>query len=407
MITIHTATAVLLFTVCLSRSLSVAAHLLDRRRLPEKPGDKEFAYQRERCGFAALQETVSTSMLLLFWLFGGFSYIARLALEGGTRLGGGSASAALIFGALLFLLSVILGIPFQLYSTFSIEERYGYNKSSLKTFLADLVKMILLTILIGAPLFLLVHAFYLRIGPSGWLAAWGAYTAFSLLLTFIAPRFIMPLFNRFSPMEEGSLRNSLMALAEKAGVSLKSVEVIDGSRRSTKANAFVAGFGKGRRVALFDTFLEERPEDQVLAVSAHEFGHIVHRHVVKQIVFSALFSIPIFYLLFRLVESPALVKAFGLQLGSPQTGGIALILLVIAAGFFSELLTPLFNLFSRKREYQSDAFARKMMGTGEPLVKALKALEEKNGGHPDPHPLSVALRYSHPPVAMRVSRLQQ
>jgi STE24 endopeptidase len=404
MIAIHTVTIVLAAAAALPELLSALANLLDRRRLPDT-GD--FSYQRTASGFSAFRRTVSLLLLFLFWFTGGFALVAGLAVDLSARVGGRSASAGIILAVSLFLLAELAAIPFGLYATFSIEERFGFNRSTLKTFLGDMLKGTLITMIIGIPLFLLIFVFYRSYGKSGWFPAWAAYSLISLLITFIAPSLILPLFNRFTPMDEGTpLKEKLEKLAEKAGIRIGAIEVIDGSKRSSKANAFVAGFGKGRRVALYDTFLQDRPDEEVEAVVAHEFGHIVKGHVVKQIIGTTLFSLPVFFLLFRAAASPLLFQAFGIRGMSPADNqGIALVLLAIAAGFIASLFSPLILYFSRKREWQADHFARDIMGTGSSLASALSGLEKKNGSHPDPHRLSVMLHYSHPPVSARTARL--
>ncbi len=404
MIEIQAVTILLAAAAALPELLSALANQLDRRRLSDTGN---FSYQRTTSGFSAFRSVVSLSLLLLFWFAGGFDLFAGLAADLSARAGGGSASAGVILALLLFLLAEIAAIPFGLYSTFSIEERFGFNRSSLKTFFGDMLKGTLITAIIGIPLFLLIFAFYRNYGETGWIPAWAAYSLISLLISFIAPSLILPLFNRFTPMDESTpLKEKLEKLAEKAGIRIGAIEVIDGSRRSSKANAFVAGFGKGRRVALYDTFLQDRPDDEVEAVVAHEFGHIVKGHVIKQIIGTTLFSLPVFFLLFRAAASPLLFRAFGIRGISPaEHEGIALVLLVIAAGFIGSLFSPLILYFSRKREWQADRFARDIMGTGSSLASALSVLEKKNGSHPDPHPLSVMLHYSHPPVSARTERL--
>ncbi len=405
MIAIQTVTILLAAAAALPELLSALAKLLDRGRLPNTGN---FSYQRATSGFSAFRRTVSLALLLLFWFTGGFALFAGLAVDLSTLAGGGSAAAGIILAVSLFLLAELAAIPFGLYATFSIEERFGFNRSTLKTFLGDMLKGTLISMVIGIPLFLLIFLFYRSYGGSGWIPAWAAYSVLSLIITFFAPSLILPLFNRFTPMDEDTpLRERLKKLAEKAGIRIGSIEVIDGSRRSSKANAFVAGFGKGRRVALYDTFLQDRPDEEVEAVVAHEFGHIVKGHVAKQIIGTTFFSLPVFFLLFRAASSPLLFQAFGIRELSPAGNeGIALVLLTIAAGFIGSFFSPLILYFSRKREWQADRFARDIMGTGSSLASALSGLEKKNGSHPDPHGLSVILHYSHPPVSARTARLK-
>ncbi|ADK82228.1 M48 family metallopeptidase [Sediminispirochaeta smaragdinae] len=382
--------------------LSVLAMGFDYHRLSE-----DAAYQREQKRFSMIRETCTTLVFILFLLFGGFSLSARISHDLSYTIGGGELVQGVFFALILVFLERLLALPFALYATFSIEARYGFNKTSPKTFFADEVKGFFLLCLIGLPIFLLIYAFYDHFGPSGWLLAWIGYTLFSLLLSIIAPTVILPLFNRFTPLANESLKTRISGIAEQAGIKVKRVEVIDGSRRSTKANAYVAGFGSSKRVALYDTFIDKHSEEEIVAVLAHEFGHIAKKHVVKQFISQTILSAPIFYLLFWAVASPILPEAVGFPSTEIYTAhAVALIVLVIVMGFLSAFFAPLFLLFSRKREREADLFAAKLMGTGDELVSALLSLEKQNGGHPDPHPLSVFLHYSHPPTRQRVALLK-
>lgn len=384
--------------------LSAAAHTFDRGRLANR---SEFAYQRERSGFSAASRAVSAAVLLLFWLTGGFAFCAEIALRAAGAAGGSGLLSGIIFAALLFFLTELLSLPFSLYSAFSIEQRYGFNRRTPATFFGDILKGTLVTMAIGVPLFSLIHAFYGRFGAAGWLPAWAGYSLFSLLVTFLSPALILPLFNRFSPMEEGPLKERLKRLADKSGIRVAKIEVVDGSKRSTKANAFVAGFGGARRVALYDTFLKDRPENEVEAVVAHEFGHIAKGHVFRQIALSIILSAPVLYLMFRAVSSPLLFRAFGIPgPAGAGTTGIALVLTLVSAGFAGSPLTPAALYLSRKREREADSYASRLTGGGSSLAAALSSLEKSNGTHPDPHPLSVALHYGHPPTGRRIAALE-
>ncbi len=407
MITPSTATIALIIIITIPVIVSILSRVLDySRATPKVAGEFTASYLKERYRYAALLESLSHMGLILFWIFGGFRLFADLAKQ--IEASVGSPLPGLLFGALLMLSAELAGIPFSYYSVFSIEQRYGYNRSSRKTFFSDLIKSLLLSTILAALLFLLLHSLASRMGASGWLPAWAAYSIFSLLLTLLAPRLILPLFNKFRPLEEGEVRDRLEKIIEKSGVSIEKIEVIDGSRRSSKANAFVAGFGKKRRLALYDTFLEKSSPEESEAVLAHELGHLALGHIKKQLIFSLLISLPLFALFFRVLEMPIIPALFGIEAQpGPLTFdmGITLILTAFLFGMAGTWITPIAAFFSRKREYQADRYAKELTGTGKNLADALEKLEVSNGSHPAPHPLSVILRYSHPPVRERVKRL--
>lgn len=406
--------------------LSILSRILDYRRArPEDTGEHIAAYLKERYRFSALMEGLSHLAFLLFWLFGGFALYGWIAL--GVVSGGAPELAApsgapgtplggIIFGALLMVTAELGGIPFRYYSVFSIETRYGYNRSSRKTFFLDILKGMLLSAVIATLLYLLLYSLSALPAPADWLAAWGGYNGFTILLTLLAPRLIMPLFNTFKPLPEGELKVRLESTAKKAGVKLQAIEVIDGSRRSSKANAFVAGFGKKRRLAFYDTFLERSSPGECEAVMAHELGHLALGHIRKQVIATVLITLPLFAIFFKVMDAPELFSIFGITLDTmPRVGtpralhlpdrGMALILTALVVSLTGGWVTPLAVWFSRKREYGADSFAKQLTGSGEELSRALEKLEQGNGAHPDPHPLSVFLRYSHPPVRERKRRL--
>lgn len=395
----------LLFIVLAVSTASIVSHVLDLKRL--KGGD-ETAYQSCRIRFSLFREGVSLVALGLFWFFGGFGLIASWTLSISGTWHQASLLAGFLFAAGVFLLLELFHLPFSLYETYGIEARFGYNRTRIRTFVADRLKSALLELIIGGGLYLILHRFFLSRLQLGWVYAWLAYSVVSLLLLFIAPSILLPLFYRFSPMEEGSLKMRLKELSRKAGLYPLKIEQIDGSRRSTKANAFVAGFGAKRRVAFYDTFLQEREEEEALAVAAHEFGHIKHRHVQKQLITQIGLSLPVFYLFSRLLTLPITPRLFNISpelLEQTGAGGIMLILSLLVFSIASQLFSPISAFASRKREYQADAWVKEQSPYAPALARALVDLEEKNGSHPNPSRLSIILRYSHPTVAMRCDRL--
>jgi len=293
----------------------------------------------------------------------------------------------------------LLGLPFQLWSTFVIEERYGFNRTDAKTFVTDQVKGLVLGGLLGGALMAAILWFFHATGDAAWLWCWATTTVVSLVAMFVAPTWIMPLFNKFEPLEEGSLRERILGYAKSVSFPLEGLFVIDGSKRSSKANAFFTGFGKNKRVALFDTLIEGQSEDELVAVVAHEVGHFKRGHIVISLLHFGV----IFWLLSRFLESTELFEAFGVSEPSVHAGLI----------FFGLLYTPIemvlsvaMSAFSRKNEFEADAFAAQTTGEPEHLVTALKKLSSENLSNLTPHPFFVWLKYSHPPVLQRIEALR-
>lgn len=362
-------------------------------------------YLRTNTRFGLIQETVMLPLTLAFILGGGFRWFDALARSAG----GGMIPTGLLFGGMLTVLYLLVQLPFNLYDTFVIEERFGFNKTTPKTFVLDMLKSLLLLALIGAPVFALVLWFFSALGRWAWLVSWGALTVIQLFLAFIAPIVILPLFNKFTPLEEGSLREKIEAYAHKQAFRLKGIFKIDGSRRSTKSNAYFTGFGKAKRIALFDTLIEKHSDDELVSVLAHEVGHCKRGHVRKLIGISILSSGIMLFLLQLFISRPGLYEAFGLTYrpvdGQPP----------IYAGFifFGFLYTPIsfalsiaVNALSRRYEYEADRFAAETTEQPRDMISALKKLSADNLSNLTPHPVKVALEYSHPPVLKRLEALQ-
>jgi STE24 endopeptidase len=401
----------ILAAILLQNALSLVADLLNLKALrPELPAGFEGVYDAERyrrsqeytrarTRFGFLSQAFDLALLLGFWSAGGFGW-----LDGWTRaLGYGPIVTGLGFIGVLALAKVVLDLPFRYASTFVIEERFGFNKSTRATFWADTAKMLGLGAVLGAPLLAAILYFFERAGASAWLLCWGVTALFSLFVQFVAPTWIFPLFNKFEPLEEGELRAAVLAYAEKVAFPLEGLFVIDGSRRSTKANAFFSGFGKKKRVALFDTLVAKHPVEELVAVVAHEIGHYKKGHIVQGLALSILHSGVVFYLLSLFLEHDGLFGAFGVTERSVHAGLV----------FFSLLYTPLelvlslgLHAFLRRNEFQADAFARATTGSPERLVSALQRLSADSLTNLTPHPLYVALHHTHPPLVERVRALR-
>lgn len=391
--------------------LEAVAALLNLRVLKEHPpvGFEELldaekyarsqAYLRATTRLGLASSGTALLALLLFWLAGGFPLLEAWANGFGF---GPTATGTLFIGALV-LLRFLLGLPFKLLSTFGVEARFGFNRSTPAVFLTDLAKGALLALLLGAPLVAGVLAFFLHAGPLAWLWCWGATTLFMLAVQYAAPTWIMPLFNTFEPMPDGALREALLAYAARVDFPLKDVMRMDGSKRSTKANAFFTGFGANKRVVLFDTLIESQSVPELVAVFAHEVGHFKRRHLVKGLVIGILHMGILFYLLSLFLTEPALHAAFGMAAATVH-GGLVFFLLLYTP--VEQLLSPMMLALSRKHEYEADRFALETAPDGAALGEALKKLSVNNLSNLTPHPFYVALNHSHPPVIDRLAALR-
>ncbi len=357
-------------------------------------------YLRVNTRFGIITSTISLAVTLAFWFGGGFAYLDRLVR--GWQLP--PLAAGLAYIGILLLAKTILELPAAIYHTFVIEARFGFNKTSPATFIADRLKGLALALVLGTPLLAGILWFLEAAGPRAWLYCWLLTTAVLLLLQFIAPTWIMPLFHKFTPLEDGPLKEAIMAYARKVGFSLENVFIIDGSRRSTKANAFFTGFGRHRRVALYDTLLQDHDPEELVAILAHEIGHYRCRHVFKNMLLAIVNLGVMFYLLHIFIAKPELFAAFYVDKPSIPVG------LVLFGLLYSpvELLLNLgIQALSRRYEFEADRFAARTTGKPEALVRALKKLAASNLANLHPHPFYVMLHYSHPPLLQRFAALRR
>jgi STE24 endopeptidase len=331
---------------------------------------------------------------------GGFALI-----DAWTRsFGWGPIATGLGYIGTLAALKWIVDQPFSLYATFVIEQRFGFNTTSLPTWFKDRCKALLLALAFGTPLLAGVLAFFQYAGSTAWLWCWALVSGFMIVVQFIAPTWIMPLFNRFEPLAEGELRTAIMAYAESIGFSLDNIYVMDGSRRSSKSNAFFTGFGRHRRIVLFDTLIANHTHEELVAVLAHEMGHYKLRHILKMMMVSILQAGMLLYLMGLAINAPALFDAFYVQEPSVHAGLVFFGLLYTPMDF---LLGMVVQRLSRAHEYAADRFAAATTGKVGPMIDALKKLSVHNLSNLCPHPLYVALHYSHPPVLQRIQALEQ
>jgi len=404
--------AIIVVALVVEFLLEVVADRLNLKALePDLPGEFADVYDAERyrrsqeylrvnTRFGLVPASVQLAVLLAFWFAGGFAVLDDVVRGFGL---GAIASGLLFFGALVGA-KFLFALPFRWYRTFVIEERFGFNKTTPKTFWLDVVKTLCLGALLGAPLLSGILWFLEAAGALAWVWCWLLVTTFMLVVQFVAPTWIMPLFNKFTPLDDGALRDAVVTYAKGVGFPLEGLFVIDGSRRSTKANAFFTGFGKRKRVALFDTLMEKQSTDELLAIIAHEIGHYRLGHIRKGMLIGIVHSGAMFFALSIFLTHRGLYDAFFLSEMSTYAG------LVFFGMLFSpiDLLLSFFTqAFSRKNEFEADAFARETTGTGVHLVTSLKHLAADSLDNLTPHPLYVKLHYSHPPMIQRIEALRR
>lgn len=312
------------------------------------------------------------------------------------------AGAAFLFGVGLAL--SLPGLPFDWYDQFRLEERFGFNTTTQKLWWLDRLKGLLLAAVLGYPLLVLTLKLAQWAGPAWWFWAWSVLLAFQLLLLVLAPVLILPLFNKFSPLPEGSLRQRLLGLAERTRFRARSIQVMDGSRRSRHSNAFFTGFGRLRKIVLFDTLIEQLAEPELEAVLAHEIGHFKKKHIPKTLALSAVGSLVGLYLISLLARQPWFYRAFGFAPGSLAP---ALLLFSLLSGVVTFWFSPLAHGWSRRHEYQADAYAAQVMREPRSLIGALRKLNQKNLGNLTPHPFYSRFYYSHPALLEREQALAQ
>ncbi len=359
--------------------------------------EKSQEYTRAKSVFGIVESIFSLVVLFVFWWLGGFGWLDELV----RGLGRGPIVTGLIFIGLLLFAQQALSTPFELYDTFVLEEQFGFNRTTLATWFVDHLKGAVLGVLIGAPLLALLLWLFESV-PVAWLWAWVAVTAFSLLLTYIAPTWIMPLFNKFEPLPEGELKTEIHAMSEKCDFPLKEVSVMDGSKRSAKSNAFFTGLGDNKRIALFDTLIENHTTDELVGVLAHEIGHFKKKHIIKSLVIGIVTTGVMFFLLGLMLNNRALFDAFGVKETSVY---VSLVLFGLLLSPLNEILSVSGNWLSRKHEFEADAYAAEVTGKPEAMINALKKLSTDNLSNLTPHPFYVWLNYTHPPVVERVEAL--
>ncbi len=403
---------IIIAALVINYALSATAAWLNLKNISEELPDefkdvydseryrKSQQYLRETTAFGLVHDTFYLILILAFILLGGFNYVDSIAREAGY----GSIGTGLIFAGILLVVSQLIEIPFSAWSTFVIEEKFGFNRTTVATFVSDLIKGLVLTILIGGPIFAGIIWFFETSGPAAWVYCWIALSIFQIMLMFVAPVLIMPIFNKFEPLEDGKLKQSIMEYARKENFQMQGVFKMDGSKRSSKSNAFFTGFGKFKRIVLFDTLIQRHTVEELTAIIAHEMGHYKLKHILKGIVRSILMAGFTFWLLSLFIGNPGLFEAFSMEHISVYASLFFFGFLYAPLGMVTGIID---KAISRKHEFEADRYAVESYGHPEAMISALKKLSVDNLSNLTPHPFMVFLEYSHPPVLERIKAIRQ
>ena len=353
-------------------------------------------YNLEKIRFGKSVRTFRLIILLLWTLGGGLEYLSLISFNSGVN-----ALNTIKFFAFFVLIETLLSIPVSLYSIFVIEEKYGFNKTTPKIYTQDLLKSIILTFALALPLYLGIIKLLEVTGEFWWFYSWAAFVFFQMLLVFIYPKFIAPMFNKFSENESQELRDKIQRLLKKVSFSAKEIYTMDASKRSTHGNAYFTGFGKNKRIVFFDTILEQMNSEEILAILAHELGHFKKRHILKSIISSFFLMLGMFYLLSISLDNPAFLSAHGLQTNiSPAS----IILFSMILPIYTFLISPIGNIISRKNEFEADEFACEHT-SGDDLRSALIKLYKFNNGALCTDTFYSNFYDSHPPAMIRLKRI--
>jgi STE24 endopeptidase len=364
---------------------------------------KSQEYLKTNTKAGLIQDAIATVLLVAFIALGGFNYVDLFARhwlgESGTS---NSILQGLLYIGILSGLSYLLSLPFQIYHTFVIEENFGFNKTTPKTFLMDQIKGLLMGAILGGIVLSVVLWFFENFNQA-WIWVLIFVVGFQLFMMFIAPVTIMPLFNKFEPLEEGDLKSEIESFAKKENFKLSGLFKMDGSKRSTNANAYFTGFGRFRRIVLFDTLIQRHTKEELVAVLAHEIGHYKEKHIFRTLLVSIISTALTFYVFSLFMENPEIFKAFKME-------NISIYASFVFFGIFYAPISALFSLYSlylsRKHEFEADDYAKRTYGHPKELSNALKKLSVDNLSNLHPHPLKVFFEYTHPPVLQRVKILE-
>jgi STE24 endopeptidase len=403
---------IILFALVIDYVMELVANLLNLKSLRAEPPfemkgfyqpadyRKSQEYIRTNTRFALATSTFSLAVLLCFWFARGFNYVDQVVRSWGFVP---ILSGLFYIGILLLGYSLVM-LPFSIYRTFVIEQSFGFNRTTRRTFVTDRLKSLGLAVLIGGALLSGILALFQYAGYHAWMYCWVAFTIFSLIVEYVAPTWIMPLFNKFTPLQPGELKEAILSYTRSVDFPVKSIFVMDGSRRSSKSNAFFTGFGSNKRIALFDTLIEKHTVPELIAVLAHEIGHHKKKHILQGTIINILHAGLLFFLLSIFLNSTGLYEAFYMEQQSIYAGMV----------FFGLLYTPLemvlslaMQALSRKNEYEADQFAVSTVQRPQDLIEALKKLHTSALANLTPHPFYVFLHYSHPPLLQRIRAIQR
>ena len=376
------------------------------KKIPENLSDiydkekyqKSQDYKKTLYKFGKISKAYSLTILLLFFFLDGFLLVDNFARS----LFESELLISLSFFGIIFFGSDILNLPFSLYSIFIIEEKFGFNKTTFRIYFFDKIKSWFITILFGGGILSFIIFQFETVGKDFWIVAWVFITTISVLINGFYAQIIVPLFNKQTKLEEGNLKNDIEKYSKKVGFDLSNIFVIDGSKRSTKANAYFSGFGKQKRVTLYDTLLNKLNDNQIIAVIAHEIGHYKKNHIIFNLIFSTIQTGLMLYILSLLIYMPIFSEALGIQSHSFHIGLITFSILYTP---ISEIFSLIFNVFSRMFEYQADHYAKETFSSKH-LIEALKVLSKDSLSNLTPHPKYVWWHYSHPTLAQRIKHLQ-
>ena len=376
------------------------------KKIPEKLKDiynhdtyeKSQAYKKTSAKFSNISSLISIMLTVTFFLIEGFAYLDRFARSFSEH----PILIALIFFGVIISVSEIITTPLSYYNTFVIEEKFGFNTSSKQIFWIDKIKGLLMSFVLGGGILSIVIWFYLLTGSNFWIYSWVLVASFSLFLNMFYAKLIVPLFNKQTPLENGVLKSAIEDYSEKVGFTIHNIFIIDGSKRSTKANAYFSGFGSQKRITLYDTLIHELDTDEIVAVLAHEVGHYKKNHIIFNMISSVLLSGLTLYILSLFINSPLLSAALGVTIPSFHIGLIAFGILYTP---ISEITGLFINYMSRKFEYQADNYAKDTFNE-KALITSLKKLSKNSLSNLTPHPAFVFKHYSHPTLLDRIKNLE-
>jgi STE24 endopeptidase len=399
--------SILILSFIVDKVLDILNEKRFNDEIPEKLKDvydetaykKSQSYKKTSAKFSNITSLATTILTLSFFLVDGFKYLDNFA----RTYTDNSILVALIFFGIIILGSEIVSTPLSYYSTFVIEEKFGFNKSTKKTFWLDKIKGLFITILLGFGILSLIIWFYQLTGKNFWIYAWVLVAVFSLFINMFYAKLIVPLFNKQRPLEDGELKSAIEKYAKNVGFTINNIFVIDGSKRSTKANAYFSGFGSQKRITLYDTLINDLETDEIVAVLAHEVGHYKRKHIIFNLISSILLTGLTLFILSLFVNSPVLSEALGVSIPSFHIGLIAFGILYSP---ISEVTGLFMNYMSRKFEYQADNYAKQTF-EGKSLITSLKKLSKNSLSNLTPHPAFVFTHYSHPTLLERINNLEK